>query len=453
MKNNAYRSICLLARQFRLNLIAIATCTLVLSFAPAVCCGQGLGGGMMGDEPEPEPPPKNVTLVYQTAELQAMTAEQLSEKMNAAADEMRPLLKDLISAKLRFEHATKDESYEYGKQWRQAVTESQVAFKKIKEISMVLFLKENQPSEDLLDTAGRMAYEAAREGRIGIAAKVMKKCVRLRPDFKPFQTENARLAMLTNDLGTAAKFMADNPKAIEEFSEIERALFLGLDVIQEMWEAEQEIRKRESEADDLPRVEIETTKGKIVIELFENEVPHTVHNFVSLVESGFYEKRAFHVVFRDFKAVGGLYSFEGLPPTDYTIVDEARVPGARMSFRGSVAMRNPALTEGASEFSIYSALSPFSSADVGDTVIGRVIEGMEAVELLKVNARFKKGSLDVERVNARADSMKDDIILKTRVVRKRPGVEYLPKKVTQAVAEKSVAEKATAEKTGKEIGE
>src|SRR5262249_32090608 len=48
------------------------------------------------------------------------------------------------------------------------------------------------------------------------------------------------------------------------------------------WKTEQALRQKEDsapEAQQLPRVELDTTRGKIVLELFENEAPNTVANF------------------------------------------------------------------------------------------------------------------------------------------------------------------------------
>ncbi|OYW21656.1 MAG: hypothetical protein B7Z55_05575, partial [Planctomycetales bacterium 12-60-4] len=59
----------------------------------------------------------------------------------------------------------------------------------------------------------------------------------------------------------------------------------------EMWKKEQAIRAKEEKLqgeEQLPRVKFETTKGPIVFELFENEAPNAVANFVSLVESKTY---------------------------------------------------------------------------------------------------------------------------------------------------------------------
>ena len=56
------------------------------------------------------------------------------------------------------------------------------------------------------------------------------------------------------------------------------------------------IRQAEAKADDLPRVVLKTNRGDIEMELFENEAPNTVANFISLVEKGFYDGVSFHRV-------------------------------------------------------------------------------------------------------------------------------------------------------------
>jgi cyclophilin family peptidyl-prolyl cis-trans isomerase len=72
-----------------------------------------------------------------------------------------------------------------------------------------------------------------------------------------------------------------------------------------LWAQEQQLRKAEAAADDLPRVLMKTSKGDLVIELFENEAPQTVGNFISLVEKGYYNGLTFHRVLPGFMAQGG----------------------------------------------------------------------------------------------------------------------------------------------------
>ncbi|MBI3864578.1 MAG: peptidylprolyl isomerase, partial [Planctomycetia bacterium] len=64
----------------------------------------------------------------------------------------------------------------------------------------------------------------------------------------------------------------------------------------EFWKTEQSLRAAEANANDLPRVLFKTNKGEIVLELFENEAPNTVANFISLVEAKKYNGVKFHRV-------------------------------------------------------------------------------------------------------------------------------------------------------------
>ena len=66
------------------------------------------------------------------------------------------------------------------------------------------------------------------------------------------------------------------------------------------WAKEKKIRDAEAKADDLPRVLMKTSAGDIEIELFENEAPNTVLNFITLVDKGFYNGLKFHRVLPGF---------------------------------------------------------------------------------------------------------------------------------------------------------
>ncbi|MDP7631050.1 MAG: peptidylprolyl isomerase, partial [SAR324 cluster bacterium] len=56
---------------------------------------------------------------------------------------------------------------------------------------------------------------------------------------------------------------------------------------------------------DLPQIQIETERGNITIELFEDDAPNTVANIISLTEQGFYDNLSFHRVIPDFMIQGG----------------------------------------------------------------------------------------------------------------------------------------------------
>lgn len=78
-----------------------------------------------------------------------------------------------------------------------------------------------------------------------------------------------------------------------------------IEELQENWQDEAALRDAEASADDLPRATFETSRGTIVMELYENEAPNTVANFITLVEQGFYNGLSFYqVVPNTFVAAG-----------------------------------------------------------------------------------------------------------------------------------------------------
>ncbi|MFI4874179.1 MAG: peptidylprolyl isomerase, partial [Blastopirellula sp. JB062] len=105
-------------------------------------------------------------------------------------------------------------------------------------------------------------------------------------------------------------------------------------VYREHFKKEQEIRAKEAEADDLPRVRFTTEKGEFVVELFENEAPETVANFISLVKKGFYDGLTFHRVLENFMAQGGDPKGDGSGGPGYQIYCECFKPNYRRHFRG-----------------------------------------------------------------------------------------------------------------------
>jgi len=69
---------------------------------------------------------------------------------------------------------------------------------------------------------------------------------------------------------------------------------------------------------------IETNKGTIIAELFDNETPGTVSNFIKLSESGFYNGLSFHRVIDNFMVQGGCPKGTGTGGPGYEIDCEIR---------------------------------------------------------------------------------------------------------------------------------
>ncbi|MCC9606041.1 peptidylprolyl isomerase [Blastopirellula sp. JC732] len=179
----------------------------------------------------------------------------------------------------------------------------------------------------------------------------------------------------------------------------------------EFWAKEQEIRAKEAEADDLPRVRLTTEHGDIIIELFENEAPQTVANFISLVNKGFYNGLSFHRVLENFMAQGGDPKGDGTGGPGYQIYCECYKPNYRRHFSGTLSMAHAGRDTGGSQFFI--TFRPTPGLDGKHTAFGRVIEGMDVVTDIQRR--------DPEDLNAPTPEK----IIKAEVIRDR-GHEYKP---------------------------
>jgi cyclophilin family peptidyl-prolyl cis-trans isomerase len=180
------------------------------------------------------------------------------------------------------------------------------------------------------------------------------------------------------------------------------------------WQAEQAIRTKEAEADDLPRIKLTTSKGEIVVELFENEAPQTVGNFVSLVESEFYDGVVFHRVLPGFMAQGGDPTGTGSGGPGYHIYCECNRDDARNHFRGTLSMAHAGPDTGGSQF--FLTFRPTTHLNGRHTAFGRVIEGHDV--LAKIQRRDPNS----------ASPPQADKIITAKVLRKRDHM-YQPTKV------------------------
>ena len=207
-----------------------------------------------------------------------------------------------------------------------------------------------------------------------------------------------------DDFDTAEKYLTVADKAGRLDPE-QKAYLTSIPEMKKAWAKELEVREKEAKANDLPRVKIETNRGVIVIELFENEAPGAVGNFISLVEKKFYDNLTFHRVLPNFMAQGGDPSGNGTGGPGYSIYCECEKPEARMHFRGSLSMAHAGKDTGGSQF--FLTFLPTTQLNGRHTVFGRVIEGFDV--LAKIQRR------DPQALNP----PQPDKIVKAEVVRKR----------------------------------
>ena len=159
-----------------------------------------------------------------------------------------------------------------------------------------------------------------------------------------------------------------------------------------------------------PKVLMETSKGDITIELYENEAPRTVKNFLSYASEGFYNNLIFHRVIKDFMIQGGgmdseMRQKDPKPP----IKNEAR--RGLGNNRGTIAMARTNVVDSATaQFFINVKDNDFlnhtdkTARGFGYAVFGEVVKGMDVVDSI---ARVKTGNF-----NGFQDVPKEPIFIK-----------------------------------------
>jgi len=123
---------------------------------------------------------------------------------------------------------------------------------------------------------------------------------------------------------------------------------------------------------------IETDKGNIVLELFENDAPNTVANFVKLINKGYYNGLKFHRVIPNFMVQGGCPVGNGTGGPGYTIKCEIN---PKKHLAGTLSMAHAGKDTGGSQFFITH--SPQPHLDGVHTVFGQVTEGMDVVNAIR----------------------------------------------------------------------
>src|SRR5204862_7662185 len=124
---------------------------------------------------------------------------------------------------------------------------------------------------------------------------------------------------------------------------------------------------------------MQTSRGAVTFELFDEDAPKTVANFRKLASEGFYNGLPFHRVIKDFMIQGGCPQGTGTGGPGYTFEDEIN---QHKIVRGALAMANAGPDTNGSQFFIVTAgACPW--LDGKHTVFGRVTGGMDAVDAIE----------------------------------------------------------------------
>ena len=153
--------------------------------------------------------------------------------------------------------------------------------------------------------------------------------------------------------------------------------------------------------------EIVTEKGTISVDLFSEQTPITVANFVNLASRGFYDNLNFHRVIQDFMIQGGCPSGNGMGGPGYRFADEF-LPELRHDSPGKLSMANAGPGTNGSQFFITHVPTPH--LDDAHTIFGSVkseedqkivdqIEQGDQIQTIKIVGEYEELLSSVESVS------------------------------------------------------
>ena len=162
--------------------------------------------------------------------------------------------------------------------------------------------------------------------------------------------------------------------------------------------------------------EIVTEKGTISVDLFSEQTPITVANFVNLASRGFYDNLNFHRVIQDFMIQGGCPSGNGMGGPGYRFADEF-LPELRHDSPGKLSMANAGPGTNGSQFFITHVPTPH--LDDAHTIFGSVkseedqkivdqIEQGDQIQTIKIVGEYEELLSSVESVSEWNDVLDRD---------------------------------------------
>ena len=146
-----------------------------------------------------------------------------------------------------------------------------------------------------------------------------------------------------------------------------------------------------------PKVEMETSKGKFVIELFPEKAPETVKNFLNYVEAKYYDGTIFHRVIPNFMIQGGGFTSDMKRKSAGAPIKNEADNGLKND-RGTIAMARTGDPHSATaQFFISSVNNDFlnhkskTQQGWGYVVFGKVITGMDVVDAISASKTVTRG--------------------------------------------------------------
>jgi cyclophilin family peptidyl-prolyl cis-trans isomerase len=340
-----------------------------------------------------------------------------AQQFNKVFTEWKETLSKLRQLQEEYNDAKADRRIAIEKEYRELLTQGSAIQPRLLDTAEKAYREAPNTNLDLLDFLMAIAMRLVKQDRYEESLRWTELLAKHNCPHAELYDSAGVAAFATGDFEAAEKYLrraADNRK----LESLGHSMLEAVERYKKYWAKEQQLRAAEGKADDLPRVLLKTSEGDIELELFENEAPNTVANFISLVEKGFYNGLSFHRVLPNFMAQGGCPKGDGTGGPGYHIACECYKANARMHFRGSLSMAHAGRDTGGSQF--FLTFVPTPHLNGRHTCFGRVVKGMDVLAKLQ----------RIDPSNPES-SGKPDKILEAKVLRKR-NHDYEPQKKAES---------------------
>jgi peptidyl-prolyl cis-trans isomerase B (cyclophilin B) len=142
----------------------------------------------------------------------------------------------------------------------------------------------------------------------------------------------------------------------------------------------------------MSKVRITTPNGVMVAELYDNETPKTVENFLKLIKEGFYNDLKFHRVIPEFVVQGGCPHGTGAGGPGYNIDCELDT-SKQFHDKGVLSMAHAGRNTGGSQFFICHNRHNTQHLDNNHTCFGQVTENLDIIDKIQPGDKF---SINIE---------------------------------------------------------
>lgn len=320
----------------------------------------------------------------QDEEATTQAASEASKAFEQVFEEWKSLLSEMRKTQAEAANSEDSELAALQKKYDDYIAQGEAMIPKLRDAAMAVYQEAPNEDNQISRWLSTISNDLVAQDRFDEAKDALQVLVD-GETTDPTVYNNAAIVAFVNNDYEAAEPLLEKAAANGALTELSRGFAFELEDYKEFWKREKKLREEAAQAegqDRLPQIKMVTTQGDMTFELFENEAPETVGNFIHLVEKGFYDGRDFHRVIGNFMVQGGCPKGDGTGGPGYSIYCECVNPNHRKHFAGTLSMAHSGRDTGGSQFFITHVPTPHLNGK--HTAFGRIIDGFDVLAKIKL---------------------------------------------------------------------